>query len=305
MKRFLARSRAIRTGACVAVAAVAALLPAAAHATNQSASLFNRTFDTSYGPISDCYQTNDLNSIAGFALNGDYLSLIDETPEPGLDTKHDYCGLGYLRTLRLQTLTVDGRVTYVNRGGGTDTESGLVRQPTTHVSASDIIGESLLPTAARNGNGSAPASCAGSVVYARADLVEQSKLDAMSYKKKTNENGDRGSVWGNYGNPGSRFGTTYNYILWNLPRTPSGLLPGGGIVEAVVKPGHAVRLCEVDALWLPGYALDSNGLATDTQNGYVVFAYGRAHSDSGSTIYGWLLLGYSYNGGPFHATATS
>ena len=35
--------------------------------------------------------------------------------------------------------------------------------------------------------------------------------------------------------------THYNYLLWNLPRTRRGLLPGGGIVEAILRGRDAAR----------------------------------------------------------------
>ena len=112
-----------------------------------------------------------------------------------------------------------------------------------------------------------------------------------------------GARWSNYGDPGRRYrspgrpAADYNYLLWNLPRTQSGsVLPGGGIVEAVIEQGQAVELCPVRGLRLPSF--DVHG----TPNGSVAFGYARATSGGAAPIYGWLLTGYAYRGEPFRAT---
>jgi len=84
----------------------------------------------------------------------------------------------------------------------------------------------------------------------------------------------------------------YNYLLWNLPRTRSGaLLPGGGIVEAVLVQGQPISLCRVPRVTVP--ACDRRG----ERNGSVVFGSGGVHiRGHRKPIFGWVLLGYPYRG---------
>ena len=108
-----------------------------------------------------------------------------------------------------------------------------------------------------------------------------------------------GARWSNYGDPGRRFRppADYGYLLWNLPRRPSGgLLPGGGIVEAAIARDEPVSLCSVPRLTLPSF--DARG----APNGDVVFGYARAATPENPLLYGWLLVGYRYRDRPFRWT---
>ena len=92
-----------------------------------------------------------------------------------------------------------------------------------------------------------------------------------------------GAQWANYGNPGNRYGSSYTYLLWNLPRHSGGVRRGGGIIRAILKQHHQVQLCDVSQLRLPSF--DRGG----AQNGYVQFAYVRTNNGYQS-ISGWLLV---------------
>jgi hypothetical protein len=111
--------------------------------------------------------------------------------------------------------------------------------------------------------------------------------------------GGAGARWSNYGDPGPQYSDPahaahYGYLLWNLPRTRRGLLPGGGIVAAVLPAGMAIALCAAEHLRLP--AFDVHG----ARNGFVDFVYARARDD----VYGWALAGYRYGGRAYTSTTT-
>jgi hypothetical protein len=188
-----------------------------------------------------------------------------------------------------------------------------VRQATVHVPARALRGRvSLLPTAARNGNGAPLAGCDG-VAYNAPQLVTAT-LRRMYYKtpaelrrrRNAGRSGGDGARWSNYGDPGAtyasggRAATHYNYLLWNLPRTSRGLLPGGGIIEAILPAGTPLSLCTGEWLRLP--AFDREG----ARNGSVDFGYAKVRSAlpaGGSyAIYGWVLLGYRYAARSYVAT---
>jgi hypothetical protein len=223
--------------------------------------------------------------------------------EPGTRPR---CRPGELRILRLSALTIRGQPAYVRRGGCQ--EPCRVRQPTVHLLASELAGPvTLLPPAVRGGDGGPAPGCVGSVRDAPARAGGE--LGRMYYKtpaelhlthRRTGVIGP-GARWSNYGDPARRFPAAgrptvdYNYLLWNLPRRPAGgLLPGGGIVEALIAQGQPVALCALPALTLP--AFDAGG----RPNGDIVFGYARV--TVGQVIYGWLLLGYRYRDRPFRAT---
>jgi hypothetical protein len=120
-------------------------------------------------------------------------------------------------------------------------------------------------------------------------------------RRNAGRSGGDGPRWSNYGDPGARFrsgrrgAAHYNYVLWNLPRTASGLLPGGGLVRAIVRAGQPLALCRGERIELP--AFDRRG----TSNGSVLFGYARARSGA-RALHGWVLLGYRYEREPFVAT---
>ena len=78
-------------------------------------------------------------------------------------------------------------------------------------------------------------------------------------RRNAGRSGGDGARWSNYGDPGGtyaaggRAATHYNYLLWNLPRTPRGLLPGGGIVQAILPAGTPLSLCRGERLTLPAF----------------------------------------------------
>ncbi len=214
-------------------------------------------------------------------------------------TAHDEprCRGGALRILRLQPLVVRGEVTFVRRGGCDRPARGTrcSPQPTAHVRARDLALVEV-DAAQRNGNGAAVSSCPRAAFTAPAAVGRE--LDRMFYKRPSDLPGRSvaGAVWSNYGNPGRRFGpASTSYLLWNLPRTASGVLPGGGIVEAVLAHGQRVMLCDVPGLSLPSF--DARG----RRNGRVRFLY-AAVAGAGQTIYGWVMRGYAARRQPFTST---
>jgi hypothetical protein len=256
--------------------------------------------------IDVCVRARRPTGIPAYALDGARLPFTLATGhEPGTRPR---CRPGELRILRLQALTIRGQAAYVRRGGCQT--PCRVRQPTVHVLGRDLARRpALLPDAIRGGDGAPVASCPQAV----RDAPDQigAELGRMYYKTPEEIRGTRrrtgvvgaGARWSNYGDPGRRFRTPgrspadYSYLLWNLPRRPSGrLLPGGGIVEAVIDRDEAVALCAVPRLTLPSF--DARG----ARNGQVVFGYARAASSENPPIYGWLLLGYRYRDRPLRST---
>lgn len=208
------------------------------------------------------------------------------------------CRGGDLRILRIQRLVVGGRATFVRRGGCDRPTRGsrCARQPTAHVRASDLAPVALQP-GYRNANGAPLAPCDRRAVTDPAAVVDRD-LDRMLYKRPSDLPGHSvaGARWSNYGNPGRHFGrVSANYLLWNLPRTTTGVLPGGGIVEAVLAQGQRVGLCDAPAISLP--AFDARG----RRDGIVRFRYAQARN-ADETIYGWVLRGYAYERQAFAST---
>lgn len=230
--------------------------------------------------------------------------------EPGSRPR---CRPGELRVLRLQALRIGGERTYVRRGGCA--LPCVVRQATVHVPASALARPvSLLPHAARNGNGAAVADCRQEVrnapQHVGADLhrMYYKRPAELRERRNAGRSGGAGARWSNYGDPGVTYRSPtgrrahYNYLLWNLPRTRSGLLPGGGIVEAVLRQGQPIALCAGERLSLPSF--DRRG----APNGQVDFGYAKVRSDNGSrsyALYGWVLLGYRHGEQVYVATVNA
>jgi hypothetical protein len=177
-----------------------------------------------------------------------------------------------------------------------------VRQPTVHVPAGALARPvRLLPRAARNGNGAAVPGCDDAARTAPQRVGRD--LRGMYYKTpadlrrraNSGRSGGAGARWSNYGDPGPQYAREahYGYLLWNLPRNARGVLPGGGIVEAVLPAGMAIALCPAEHLRLP--AFDVGG----ARNGYVDFVYARVR-----TSYGWVLAGYRATRRPYTSTTT-
>lgn len=207
------------------------------------------------------------------------------------------CRGGTLRILRLQPLVVRGEVTFVRRGGCDRPARGTrcTPQPTAHIRADDLAPVEVA-AAERNGNGAAIGACDQAAFTAPAAVGRE--LDRMRYKRPSDLPGRSvaGALWSNYGNPGRRFGSaSTSYLLWNLPRTPSGVLPGGGIVEAVLAQGQRVMLCAVPGISLPSF--DARG----RRNGRVRFVY-AAITDGAQSIYGWVMRGYAFRSRAFRST---
>jgi hypothetical protein len=247
--------------------------------------------NTMSGHVSMCVRPRH-ETIRAYAFDGRLLPFrIAGGHEP-------HCRGRGLRILRIQTLVVAGEPTFVRRGGcdRPPHASRCARTPTAHVLASDLAPVKLAP-GYRNGNGSAASGCTRAASTDPAAVV-RSDLARMLYKRPSDLPGHSvaGAGWSNYGNPGRRFGhASANYLLWNLPRTASGVLPGGGIVEAVLAQGQRLELCDVPAITLP--AFDARGRT----NGLVRFRYAQA-SNAGQTIYGWVLRGYRFDHHPFTST---
>jgi hypothetical protein len=77
-----------------------------------------------------------------------------------------------------------------------------------------------------------------------------------------------------------------------------GILPGGGIIGAILRAGTTFRLCRGQRLSLA--AFDRRG----ARNGHVGFGYARVRSAArgGYAIYGSVLLGYRYKQRAFTRT---
>ncbi len=128
--------------------------------------------------------------------------------------------------------------------------------------------------------------------------ADDGRLERMYYKRPSDLPGRSvsGARWSNYGDQRRRFGgRSYSYLLWNLPRTPDGVLPGGGIVQAALSQRQPLKVCDVPALSLPSF--DARG----RRNGFVRFAYAEVAS-AGQTIHGWVMRGYRDTGRPFRST---
>jgi hypothetical protein len=267
----------------------------------------NTTFRASL--ISECVAVRDRARTPAIAFDGRPLPFALATgDEPGTRPR---CRGDELRLLRLQALSIGGERTYVRRGGCA--LPCRVRQATVHVPASALARPvELLPIAARNGNGAPVAGCGQRVRNAPQRVGGE--LRRMYYKtpaelrarRRAGRSGGDGARWSNYGDPGGTYAgpsgavTHHNYLLWNLPRTTRGLLPGGGIVRAILPAGTALALCAGERLRLP--AFDVRG----KPNGHVDFGYaklrGRTPGGGSYAIYGWVLLGYAYEGQPYVAT---
>jgi hypothetical protein len=263
----------------------------------------------SAAPISACIAVRDRARTPALGFDGRTLAFALATgDEPGTRPR---CRRGELRLLRLQALSIGGERTYVRRGGCA--LPCRVRQATVHVPASALAGRvGLLPMAARNGNGAPLAGC-DRVVY-NAPQHAGAALRRMYYKtpaelrrrRNAGRSGGDGARWSNYGDPGATYAsaghpaTHYGYLLWNLPRTRRGLLPGGGIVEAILPAGRPLALCPGERLTLPSF--DGAG----ARNGHVDFGYAQVRGTTAGggsyAIYGWVLLGYRHRREPYTAT---
>jgi hypothetical protein len=260
-------------------------------------------------PIAQCVRARRPDHVRALAFDGARLPFdVAAGQEPGSRPR---CRRGELRLLRLQALRIGAQTTYVRRGGCR--RPCLVRQATVHIPASALARQvRLLPRAARNGDGGPVAGCRD-----QARLAPQrsgAALHRMYYKTPSElrrragaeRSGGAGARWSNYGDPGAQYHaagrrpTHYGYLLWNLPRTRAGLLPGGGIVEAVLPAGEPVALCRGERLSLPSF--DRRG----ARNGRVDFLYAKVRSATRPVyaIYGWVLAGYRLGRRPYTSTTT-
>jgi len=257
--------------------------------------------------ISECVGARRTARVRALAFDGTQLpASVAAGHEPGSRPR---CRRDELRVLRLQALSIAGERTYVRRGGCA--LPCVVRQATVHVPARALARPvSLLPRSARNGNGEPIADCAGRV--RNAPQRAGAELRRMYYKtpaelrerRRAGRSGGIGASWSNYGDPGATYRSPagrrahYDYLLWNLPRTPDGLLPGGGIIRAILRAGQPLALCPGQRLRLASF--DKQG----APNGEVDFAYARVRSAGSPSyaIHGWVLLGYRYLARAFVST---
>jgi hypothetical protein len=248
--------------------------------------------------VSQCLRLRDpAAGVAAYAVDGKRLPFdVFAGHEPGTQPR---CRSDELRVSRLAELTIDGRLTYVRRGGCQT--PCVARQATVHVPAGVFASPvRLLAAAARHGDGAPLAGCG--VRVRDAPQVAGRALERMFYKRPTpgqaarGVSTDVGARWSNYGDPGAlyraagRRATNYDYLLWNLPRTPRAVLHGGGIVEAVLAQGDPLALCPGTDLTLPAWAADGR------PDGDLEFAYAAVRDASGARLYGWVLVAYSYAG---------
>jgi len=267
----------------LAAAAILAGSPGAPAAPNNTMS----------GRVSTCVRPLTARP-AAFTFDGRRLAF---RVTPGREPR---CGRGKLRILRIALLGVGGEPTYVRRGGCDYPEraSRCARQPTVHVRAADLAPVALTPEH-RNGNGEPPAgSCARPASYDPAAAGRG--LERMFYKRQSDLPGRSvsGARWSNYADQRRRFGgRPYGYLLWNLPRTAAGVLPGGGIVQAVLSQGQPLRLCDVPAVTLPSF--DAQG----RRNGHVRFDYAQV-ANGDTTIHGWVMSGYRFRDRAFRGTVS-
>jgi hypothetical protein len=290
------------------LAAAGLVLARASAGEDQAPRAANNPFKASL--IGECVPVRRPRHVRALAFDGTPLAARVATGhEPGSRPR---CRADELRLLRLQALRIDGEPTYVRRGGCA--LPCVVRQATVHVPANAFTHPvRLLPRSARNGNGEPLADCAAAVRSApqRAGPALRRMYyktpDDLRRRRKAGRSGGIGASWSNYGDPGATYRspagrrTHYTYLLWNLPRTAGGLLPGGGIVRAILRAGQPLALCRGERLTLP--AFDRRG----TTNGAVSFAYARVRSPArGSApayaIHGWVLAGYRYGDRAFVAT---
>jgi hypothetical protein len=294
---------------CGALALALVGLPGAGVGAGARRHAANATFRTSR--IAQCVPVADPAHTPALAFDGTPLPFELATGrEPGTRPR---CRRGELRLLRLQALSIAGARTYVRRGGCA--LPCVVRQATVHVPARALAGRvSLLPVSARNGDG-APLSGCRHVVHAAPQLVTTA-LRRMFYKTpaelrrrlNAGRSGGDGARWSNYGDPGRTYASGgrpaahYGYLLWNLPRTVRGLLPGGGIVEAILSAGTPLGLCPGERLTLASF--DRSG----RRNGHVDFAYAKVRGTTAAggayAIYGWVMSGYRYSQRPYTDTTT-
>ena len=280
MIRKLALALAITTAA----GALAAPAPAAAQTMTPGTELgsaYNREWLRPTGSnsidISDCVSMEP-NYLRPTVFDGGALPY-----EIGVYESPDPCFLrAQMRILKIERLNVAGQYTFMNRGGGD------FQQAHAHVRESALRPPpTIMEHRLRNGNGRAATGCTSQVYTAPRKLPGE-----MIYK----ENGSAGSSWANYGDPGELQGTHYSYVLWNLPRydtgAAEGVLDGGGIIRAAIKPHTAFRACNVTQLYL-----DSFRQGTNIPNGWTRWAYSQV-SNGYATIHGWVMVSYSYDGGP-------
>ena len=298
------------TVTCAALVLASSLAGAGDDARRHAA---NNSFRASL--ISECVPVRDPARTSALAIDGARLPFELATgQEPGTRPR---CRRDELRLLRLQSLSVGGERTYVRRGGCA--LPCVVRQATVHVPASALRRPvRLLPASTRNGNGAPVADCRQTV--RNGPQHAGGRLRRMFYKtpaelrrrRNAGRSGGDGARWSNYGDPGATYAsggrpaTHYNYLLWNLPRTARGLLPGGGIVEAILPAGTPLALCAGQRLRLASF--DRRG----ARNGHVDFGYAKvrgataADGSDGSAgsyaIYGWVMLGYRYRQEPHTQT---
>jgi hypothetical protein len=250
--------------------------------------------------VSECLRLRDPGAgVAAYASDGTRLPFdVFAGHEPGTEPR---CRPDELRILRLATLSAGGRPTYLRRGGCQT--PCVVRQATVQVPANAFATPiSVLPVAARHGDGAPVRGCEVSV--RAAPQLAGRELARMFYKRPAETSPgaaptpDTGARWSNYGDPGwiysgpAAAGADYGYLLWNLPRTAGGVLHGGGIVEAVLARGQPIDLCAGARLVLP--AFDAAGRL----DGHVAFAYAELRP----AVFGWVMVAYTYRG---HHQATT
>jgi hypothetical protein len=245
--------------------------------------------------VSECLRLIDpAAGVTAYASDGARLPFeVFAGHEPGTAPR---CAANELRVLRLESLSIGGAATYLRRGGCQT--PCRVREATVDVPANVFAGAArLLPVTDRRGDGAPLADCTATA--RNAPQLAGRELTQMFYKRPASGrpiSPDTGARWSNYGNPGRLYrgqaaaAANYDYLLWNLPRTPRGVLHGGGIPRAVIAQGQPIELCPAAHLTLPAYD------AAGRLDGDVEFAYAEVRAGVATALYGWVLLAYTYKG---------
>lgn len=271
--------RFTRAALAAGVLSCAAAAPAAA--TDDGAA-YNNPFKT--GDLSDCVYPKQRSGLAASAFDGAPLpfTLSARAPWPGCEHAP-----GSIRVLKLQALNVGGGVSYLTRGGTAEGEA-FPGEPHVHVPASALKRvPKLLEHKWRNGNGRSARDCSRPITARPVALPE-----AMKYKPR--QAGNSGAAWANYGDPGARFGTSYTYLLWNLPRRDDGGTEGyvkrGGILMATIRPGQRLLVCDVSPQVLDSFAPGGARI-----NGWAQWVYAAAQNGT-ETLHGWVLARAHHDG---------
>jgi hypothetical protein len=233
---------------------------------------------------SDSYNFNGAtHNLQCIKLNKSSVQLYDGAGNPlGLianNKANSDCANSALRFQGMEAIVAGGRTYYYSWGlGGSDGQSG-------HIWISDMVSRPVIDANARGGSGglfngrSAPDITLASGATKSYFISPQPIPSAMHY---VGPGTGLYYSYGNYGTPGSPYGTNYTNLSWSwINKT------GGGIVRCMMKSGEVFYPSDVSTITLSSY--DSNGVA----NGSVKAMYGSIWNGS-QRIYGWMVHSHHY-----------